>query len=393
MNKHAIVNSSRGVEFAARRHDDFATFAQSWRAFEADGSGSAFQAFQWLKAADISFARGKGRQSFIIELIDVSRGRTVMLLPLVRRVALGRTVIEFLGCQVSDISAPAVADDFVFPIGAGNNLWNAIVSALPPADVIAIDQITSEVCGRPNPLAELPGLTLSSTKSFDVVMEGDSETVVQRLANNQTRRILKTSARRMAERGDVRFIAAETADDVERLYSAMVAQRGERFKELGRFDHLSDPVVADFYRNAALASLGGEGPVQLFGLSVDGQVIATTYTLIRSDTIHLTIVTMTGGDWHSCSPGMAILAKYMEWARNKGLRVMDFSVGDMAYKSGFGGKPQDRFTLLAPLTGKGKCAVAITRHYHALKQKVKSTAGLSRFIRAILAYYRAKLKQ
>lgn len=386
--EHAPGEQTVGMIFIARRHDDREAIESMWRAYEAQGGVSAFQRLTWLRAAAESFASGPGLRPFFVEVIDVSTGKTVMLLPLVRRETFLHVVIEFLGWQVSDISAPIMAPLYTFPTGVGKDLWDAIVTVLPSADLIQINHITTTVHGRLNPLCSLPYVELSPTKSFEVEMNGDAETIVNRLANNQTRRILKTSARRLAERGNVRLVAAATREEVEVLHTVMVHQRRERFNELGRVDHLALPGVSDFYKNAALSSLGA-GPAQMFGLSVDGEWIATTYTLIQSDTIHLTIVTMAGGAWQPCSPGMTILARYMQWARARGLTVMDFSIGDTAYKTGFGGIPKDRFTLLAPLTAKGKAIVWRKKLVASAKEKVKSQATLSRYARAMLRFYRA----
>lgn len=355
-----------------------------WRGLEGEGTLSAFQRYDWLQAIDTHILRPRGDRAFVVEVTETVTGGCVMLLPLVLQRRRTHRRIVFLGSEVSDISAPVLAKDFTLPDDAGPTLWHAIASALPPADLVHIDQITETIQGRPNPLARLPGLTLSPKKSFDVMIEGDPESLVDRLVNNQTRRILKTSARRMAERGTVRFVAAQTREEVETLLPVMVAQRRQRFRDLGRFDHLTGPGIEDCYRAAALAGIGGRGPAQIFGLAVDDQWIATTYTLIHDKTIHLTIVTMAGGDWQACSPGMAILARYMRWAREQGLTVMDFSVGDMAYKSGFGGEARDLFSLTKPLSPKGQAIAAGDRALSAMKQWVKARPTLARTARSIL---------
>lgn len=387
----AMASDPAGSGFATRRHDDLSGLEPVWRRWETEGALSAFQRFDWLQAIDTHILRPRGDRSFVIEVTDAASGEGLMLLPLVLERRRTHSCIRFLGSDVSDISAPVLAKDYVLPDNAGQMLWQAIVSALPPADLIQIDQITVAVQGRPNPLARLPDLTLSPKKSFDVTIEGDPETLIDRLVNNQTRRILKTSARRMAERGTVRFVAATTREEIETLLPVMVEQRFLRFRELGRFDHLTRPGIESCYRAAALAGLGGRGPAQIFGLAVDDQWIATTYTLIHANTIHLTIVTMAGGDWHACSPGMAILARYMRWAREIGLTVMDFSVGDMTYKSGFGGQARDLFSLIKPLTLKGRAIAAGGRVLSQLKQWVKSNPMLSRRARALLLFVQNRM--
>lgn len=383
------MRSSDEFVFTVRRHDRLDAVEDLWSAFQANGTSTAFQHIEWLRAVCEQLSAKGAEEPFFIEICDARSAAPLLLLPLALIRQARSRIITFLGHSVSDISAPLIAPDYIFPLEAGPALWNAICSVLPTTDLVIIDQIPAMLRGAKNPLACLPHIEAADRQSFDVGIDGDSETIVDRLVNNQTRRILKTSTRRMTEKGEVRFLVAETEEDIDTLFPVMVQQRLDRFRELGRFDFLERPEIRAFYRQAALSSLNGKGPVRLFGLSVGGVWIATTYTLVHAQTIHLTIVAMADASWHPCSPGMAIISRYIRWARQQGITLVDFSVGELAYKTGFGGEPQERLMLCLPLTVKGRIVLQSRTALARLKQGIKSNAILSRYVRRGIQIYRS----
>lgn len=368
--------------FTARRHDTLETLEPIWRVLETEGLATAFQQFDWVRTIEEHLARPRGIRPFVVEVSDARSGEMRMLLPFTLTRTATHSVIEYMGLNVCDISAPLIAPGYSFPEKSGEALWAAISAVLPQADLVHIDLIAPRIHGRVNPLATLPGLHKGPLQSFDVAIEGDPETIVDRLVSGRMRRTLKKSSKRMTERGDVRFLIARTGEDLDTLLPVMIAQRLERFRALGRFDLLADPHVQAFYEQAAIASLDGRGPVRVFGLSVAGEWIATAYGLVHAGTFHLTIVTMAGGDWEACSPGMAIIARFIRWARKEGLTTMDFSLGEMDYKTGFGGQAHDLYALSCPLTLRGRIVVAARRATVWMRERAKAHPGLYNHLRS-----------
>ena len=366
----------------ARRHDTLESLEPIWRLLETRGVATAFQQFDWVRTLEERLARPKGISPFVVEVSDARSGETRMLLPFVLKKQATHSVIEYMGLNVCDISAPLIAPDYRFPQQSGAALWAAVSAVFPKADLVHIDLIAPTIGGSVNPLATLPGIRKISLQSFDVAIDGDPDTIVDRLASGRMQRTLKKSERRMSERGDVRFLAARTREHLDTLMPVMIAQRRERFRALGRFDLLADPHVRSFYEQAAIASLGGRGPVRVFGLSVAGEWIATAYGLVHAGTFHLTIITMAGGSWEACSPGMAIIARFIRWARQEGMTTIGFSLGEMDYKTGFGGQAHDLYALSCPLTPRGRLAIALRRAVLRMKERAKAHPKLFSCLRS-----------
>jgi CelD/BcsL family acetyltransferase involved in cellulose biosynthesis len=121
--------------------------------------------------------------------------------------------------------------------------------------------------------------------------------------------------------------------------------------------------------------------VRVFGLSVAGEWIATAYGLVHAKTFHLLIVSMAGGGWEASAPGIAIIAQFVRWSRQQGLTMMDFSLGEMDYKTGFGGQPHDLYALSLPLTSRGRVAAAMRHAAARTKERLMARPRLFAFLR------------
>jgi CelD/BcsL family acetyltransferase involved in cellulose biosynthesis len=374
------------VGFTAIRHDHIKMIAEKWQHFQAQGgSATAFQHLGWMNAIDAYLCPPANARSFVVEITEVATDRTLMFVPFVLIERSGYSAIEYLSMGVCDVSMPILDPGYNFPEEVGDLLWKAILPVLPKADLIRVDQIPRFMRGTTNPLACVPGVRQIEMKSFAVTIDGAPASVVERIASRQIRRILKTSKRRLEEYGQVEFFVGATKAELDTLLAVMVAQRLERFRQLGRFDPLSTPNVREFYKAAASAGLTGQSPVRVFGLSVNSELVATVYGLVSADTFHLVIVSMADGKWHSCSPGTAVIAHVMRWARQQGVTTMDFSVGNLAYKEGFGSEPETLYALILPLTTKGKFIAAFQRLTVETTRRLRSNERLWAMIKSLRA--------
>ncbi len=125
----------------ARRHDTLATLEPVWRHLETAGTATAFQRFDWIGSIESHLARPNGIKAFVVEVSDATSGETLMLLPFVLKTKATHSVIEFMGLNVCDISAPLLAPGYDFPERSGEALWRAIGAVLPKADLVHIDLI------------------------------------------------------------------------------------------------------------------------------------------------------------------------------------------------------------------------------------------------------------
>lgn len=322
--------------FSARLHRDLGSVEAVWRRLEAQGVSTAFQNFAWARAVCERLLVTMNATLAVVEVADRCTGATMALLPMVRVRLATHSQITWLDLGVSDYAAPILAPNLTLDAQTFEEMWDCALGALPRADLIHVSRIPARISTIANPLAELASCRPMDMEAFAVSLEGDAGTLMQRLAQPSVFRELKRRRRKIAEKGVVLVVSATTPEQIDSLFDALLEQRRERFQAVGRFNLLSRPDVAAFYRAAAHEGLA-DGPVRLLGLSVGGTWIAAVYGLVHDDAFHMVIPTMLDAEWRPYAPGLLLIAATMERSRGQGLTKFDFTVGHLRFKTDLGG--------------------------------------------------------
>ncbi|WP_437736155.1 GNAT family N-acetyltransferase [Sorangium sp. So ce1335] len=153
--------------------------------------------------------------------------------------------------------------------------------------------------------------------------------------------------KRLAKAGALRVDVADAAS-VDELLDALFANHRARWVSRGEGGVL-DEALRPFHR-AVAAGLCARGALRLFGLRLDGRIIASLYGLAERDGLASYI---TGFDpefaWYS--PGLVMLASAIEHAAREGARTVDFLRGREPYKYEWGAV--DRWTYRRRLRHRG----------------------------------------
>lgn len=352
--------------YGARLHRSLTTIEPVWRRLETEGAATAYQRFDWVRGIVDHLSGPMRSEPMIVEVYEVAGGETVMLVPLAVVRHRGYRVLTWLDLGVCDYAAPLLAPGVDLTPRAMASVWTAIRAALPRTDLIRISRIPAEVQGRPNPIAALAGCRRMEMQASGVAIAGDAATLLERLCRPSTRKDMAKLRRRLDRLGEVAFLKASNAAEIDAVFDALVEQRKSRFAEMGRFDLLSRPEVEAFYRAGAHEGLRG-GPARLFGLSVGGTWIAAAYGIVHAATFHGILLTMAGGQWRNTSPGLHIVAESLRWARGEGLDYFDFTVGVMPYKEDFGVQTRDLSELVEAVSLRGFLVTQALRRSEAAK--------------------------
>ncbi|QKD02737.1 GNAT family N-acetyltransferase [Mesorhizobium loti] len=340
--------------YTARLHTSLETARPLWLRFQESGVCTGHQNYAWAEGI-VARLMPQGAELLVVEVGDAASGEPRMLVPLMRRPALGHRVIEWLSCGVCDYSAPLLADARPWTTQSALAAWAAVRSVLPPADRFQITGIPREINGVANPLALLAETRDSLQTTFGLAIDGDPDTVLKRLCKPSFVKEFGKDWRRLERLGDVELVEAGTPAEVERIFGELVRMRLSRFRELGRFDLLTQEKVVDFYRNAAVRGLS-DGAVRLFGLRVAEALIAVQYLLIHQGTVHALLIAMDQSVVPNVSPGLAIMGRLISWAREQDFGYFDLSVGNQSYKANMGAKGSVLVELCHGFTMRGNAA-------------------------------------
>lgn len=380
-------DAAASAAYEAVLHRDLDRVAALWRRLQETGACTAFQRIEWVEPLLAHLGAVRGAEFLVVE---VRRGgRPVLLLPLARRTRRGVRIVEALDLGVCDYAAPLVAPGPTLPPADAERIWQAVRAALPRADLIRITRLPADLGPVANPLARLARARPIALTRAGFPLEGDPETLLKRVCSASTHRDLVRRGKRLDRHADAAFVAAVSAAEIAEIFDVLVAQRRERFREIGRFEPLDEPGMTAFYRAAALAE-PGSGLVRVFGLRAEGQWIATAYGLVHGGAFHGVLLAMTGGPWRAAAPGLLIASRIMVWARAQGLTYFDFTIGAQPYKAGF--RPQERplFEIAEAATLRGRLALAGERTAMAAKAALERRPALFERLRAVMRWLRRR---
>jgi CelD/BcsL family acetyltransferase involved in cellulose biosynthesis len=374
--------------FEARLHSGLSSAKPAWHSLERQGRCTAFQRFDWVNTIVRYLMRPDTEKVIVVEIFDAATRQPAMLLPLIYRRCPGYRVIQWLNCDVCDYSAPVFTADLDWGAADATAAWDAALKVLPRADILYVDGMPHDVGGTANPLVNLPRVRLSALTTCGFSIDGNPRDVLERCCSASFVRRYRRSVPRLERRGEVRLVGMQTDAEVDAVFSVLLEQRTARFRKLGRFDLLSRPAVAAFYRDAALQGLKG-GPVRLHGLRVGDEWVGAAYGLVYGNSYQGLIMTIADeAPWRHASLGIQVHARLVEWARGRGLTYFDMSVGTSAYKDESGGQRRPLFAIDEALTLRGHLILLGLRSGTAFKAWLENKPWIFERLRATRQHLR-----
>lgn len=264
---------------------------------------------------------------------------------------------------LSDQNGPVLSRDFFVELSERKSaedynvqrtaILSTLRSSIPNVDVLDIHNIHPQIDGLPNPLFDVAGSTPDGTTNFleDANLQNTKLEPVRSVYKETT-----TKFRKLRERG-VELVLAETTEDCISICNTILQQRLEKLKSLSHETEDTHEFQDAFYRRLA-SSDASDNPFKAMALRFEQEIIAAVALMATGKSITGVLVSMGGDKWHRFSPGMVLVAKSIESARENGYRSFCFGIGNQTYKKRFGGAELNRQRLVWSLSLKGKAYLA-----------------------------------
>ncbi|WP_437993172.1 GNAT family N-acetyltransferase [Sorangium sp. So ce145] len=333
------VSERLDVEVLSRR-EELEALREPWSAlWQRCPAATAFQRPEWL----IPWCRALGPEE-VLALVFRSDEGLVGLAPLaVHRIGDER-VVALLGAGITDYN------DVLAASGYERAVADAALACLEErADAWDVADLHDLRASSPLLLAEAPpgwSDEVEKHEACPAVTIPEGAAPDELLPPGMRARVAR-ARKRLARAGDLRLDVADAAS-VDELLDALFANHKARWRSRGEGGVL-DEALRPFHREAARA-LCARGALRLFGLRLDGRIIASLYGFAERGGLASYI---TGFDpelaWYS--PGLVMLASAIEHAAREGARTVDFLRGREPYKYDWGAV--DRWTFRRRLRRRG----------------------------------------
>ena len=319
------------------------------------GAPTPFQDGMWLDAWYRAFAGVEQVEPLIAIISDAATGERAALLPLVRRSQKGIRIVEFADLDLTDYNAPLLGPAAPRDAGAAHALWRDLRAALRRmpggADLIRLRKMPVDLAGRPNPLALLDAAG-SCSLNGNIVTTGEDYDAWRFTLEKTVRKELERSWRVFTRDSAAGFRIVTDKAEALRILGVTEAQQGARMLELGLNFILNNDTCAAFYRNLVNGGIDN-GFTVVSALTVGDEVVATLLGVRVGPRYVMVRISNAGEKWSNCSPGRLIIERTMAALHADGVREVDFSIGNYAYKRRFGVAPIALADCSASLSWRG----------------------------------------
>jgi CelD/BcsL family acetyltransferase involved in cellulose biosynthesis len=333
-----VADASNSTRWTIQATDRVELIQRDWDTLVKTGRATPFQTPAWLGPWYRIVAPHIGARPLFVSVRDAASDAPLMLLPLCTRRQGVLRIVEFADGSLTDYNAPLVARDFAPSASEMAELWQRILRALPPADVIRFEKMPAAFAGASNPLQHVGETRSMSIESWRVKLPAKRADYEKQLSSTFLKE-LRRKGRRVDGRGKSALVHATDSTQALRIFDALATMRTHRFEELGRDNVLVVPALRAFYE-AVITENWSEGFTALSALEVDGEIAAALFALRHADTYYLLLSAFRNGEWKSASPGNVLLDRMTTHLIETGVAVFDFTIGNESYKRDFGAQPQ-----------------------------------------------------
>ena len=378
----AAVHGSAPLPVDLSLHDDLASIENDWRAFEERADCTVFQTFDWLSAWHRHIGVREGGKPVIV--IGRHQGAILFVMPFAFDA--GARKIEWLGTSLCNYNGPLLARDFSRRISPAQfvQIWGQVRRLLRSAighDLIDLEKMPEMIGEQPNPFCSLR-VTPHVNSAYLTALVGDWETYYAAKRSSSTRRSDRKKQRRLAERGEVRFLTAAGREEVTRTLDALIEEKTASYAKLGVDNMFNRPGYRDFFLDMATGARSAR-LTHLSRIDVGNETAAANFGLVFRGTYIYLLAGYNDGELGQFGPGSLQLLEMFRYSIEHGLKVFDFTIGDEPYKRDWYDTEMRLYDHAAPATLRGWMTVLPVRAMRSIKRYVRNNPAVWSVVRKI----------
>src|SRR3954454_12224304 len=376
----AMTGAADEARITLEIYDDLAAAETEWNSFERHADCTVFQTYGFLAAWQCHV----GTRSGTVAAVGMARdpaGQLLFTLPwavessgIVRR-------LTWLGSDLCDYNAPLLDTRFSRSVDAEHfvALWQEVIAALRADprfrfDCVDLPKMPETVGTQTNPFIHLPVLAHPSG-AYVAHLGSDWNAFYAAKRSASTRKKERKQLKQLGEFGEVRFVDVPGRAERERTLATLLGQKSHAFARMGVEDIFARPGHREFFQAIATDPELHE-LTHMSRLDIGTAIAAANLGLRFRDCYYLIVSSYHDGEFTRFGPGRAHLNELLRHAIACGFRRFDFTVGDEPYKRDWCDTELRLYDYLAPVTIRGRLAVAMASAFRRAKRFIKQTPAL-----------------
>lgn len=299
-----------------------------WQNFEVNANLLVFQSYEWQKYWYEQIGHPEYDISICVTVVSFNN-QVRAIFPLGIKKAYGARVLEFMGSDQADYSAPLIANDI--SAVEFTKIWIQVLEIIPPHDVVYFRNIPKSIQGVDNFLLQnIDAQKVGSSFSATLPNSVDSYflTLSKRMLKDNKRMV-----RKLSKMGKLKFLVLNNDKDFNRILEITINQKSDRHAFTGSRNIFHNKSVKSFFNNIYILNSDGFN-VHLSVLMLNDEILATHLGFWHKHRFYYLVPTFNQDDkWKKFSLGRIHLEKLIEWAINNKVSSFDFTIGAETYKN------------------------------------------------------------
>ncbi|NBN76989.1 GNAT family N-acetyltransferase [Microvirga tunisiensis] len=336
---------------------------------------SPFQSAWFLSAFLEASPPDAGHKIIVHTLRDPQTLEILVALPVMQTRSYGVRRIQAPGSSYCDITAPVLSERFLaLPPATRSQSLERLLSQIHDGDYIRLPNVTATVNGQPNPLFDQVSRARQQAAQYSMYLP---DSAPDRRPSRSAYKEYEGKYRKLEQKGYT-FREVEGAEPRLAAIDTLLRLRAESFAARGMAQ--PDATAASALYRALVRRPDAVNRLHVLVLADAGGDIVAGAALIGGKTcLNGTLLGISGPEWRRLSPGMVLIMKIQDWARDRGFTHLNFGAGDQSYKEKFGAHAVPAGEIVRARTVVGRLhlyACDLRRQVAGLGQRLRSGPGL-----------------
>jgi len=290
---------------------------------------------------------------------------------------------HLIGTEISNCDWVPMRSGFALCPELVERMLEAIRQAIGGLDLMSFYNLPARWQGLDNPLLG-PQCDPSPNNIYLAEIAASDEPFIDVHLSGKKRANIKRGARRLEETfGPVRLVHVTDGPELRKVHAIFLAQRGERFEQMGICNIFAEPHFQRFFSELALLGFGEQRPALVFhALYAGDEVVATSCGTFSGTHFSQYINSTASGPAAKFSLMGILVAELLDELTRAGITSFDMGIGDFDYKTDWT-HAHGLWNRQIPVTAKGRVAAQVLRARQGLKRIIKQNPAFWAFARKV----------
>jgi len=359
--------------------DSFEAARPAWLNLETRAVLTPYQSFNWMKAI---YANGLDHGRLAIAVLGPTE-QPIAILPLIIAWRRGVRQARLIGSNYGNsdwlLFDPAMASRLSVPVL--QTFLAEIARLAGGVDIVRFSQLPAQRSGQLNPL-----LALRHQPAPNNLYVAEIGAVPRPYMDHGITPKLRSNLRRGRSRLEEQFgpVSVRRILDAEALglvHADFLAQRGERFAQMGIDNVFATPGMVGFFRSLCEAELGKDRPAFMaHALYAGDSILATSFGTSAGDHFSQYINSTSSGPASKYSLMGILMVDMLDDLIASGIVTFDMGTGDFAYKADWS-QPEVVFDAAVAVSPLGRMALPVLDLMVSTKRGIKQSPRVWALVR------------